>query len=66
MIWVTDTINKHKVAINPQYVVAVFQIIAGPDPTKNEHVGKTAVNLTTGTIIVEESELDVVGMMVSK
>ena len=24
MIWVTDTVNNVKVAINPQYLVAVF------------------------------------------
>ena len=58
MIWVTDFINKSKVAINPKYVVVVFRISEG-----QENAGKTAINLTTGSIIVEESEFDVVGMM---
>jgi hypothetical protein len=60
MIWVTDTVNKHKVAVNPSYVVAVFQI---PDIEGNEHIGKTAINLTTGNIIVDESDFDIVGQM---
>ena len=63
MIWITDTINKHKVAINPQYVVAVFQVPESTDEKQNVLVGKTAINLTTGSIIVEENEFDVVGMM---
>jgi hypothetical protein len=58
MIWLTDAINKNKVAINPDYVVAIFKVPEGVD-----HAGKTAVNLTTGSIIVEEDELDVVGKM---
>jgi len=62
MMWLTDSINKHKVAINPEYVVVVFRI---PENTQSqpEYIGKTAVNLTTGSIIVEESEFEVVGMM---
>lgn len=61
MIWVTDTVYKNKVSINPRYVVAVFQI---PDIEGNENIGKTVINLTTGNIIVEESDLDIVGQMV--
>jgi hypothetical protein len=57
MIWVTDALLKHKVAINPQYVVAIFKVPEG------EHAGKTAVNLTTGSIIVDETEYDIVGQM---
>jgi uncharacterized protein YlzI (FlbEa/FlbD family) len=58
MIWVTDALNGNKVAINPQYVVAIFKIPEGIDNS-----GKTAINLTTGSIVVEENELDIVGMM---
>lgn len=65
MIWVTDAINRQKVAINPQYVVAVFKVPSGPDVVEST-VGKTAVNLTTGSIIIEESDLDFVGQMVAK
>jgi len=63
MIWLTDAVNKHKVAINPRYIVAVFQVPESTDEKQNELVGKTAINLTTGSIIVEETEYDVVGRM---
>ena len=63
MIWLTDAVNKHKVAVNPHYVVAVFQIPETTDKEQNAFIGKTAINLTTGSIIVDESELDIVGMI---
>jgi len=63
MIWLTDAVNGNKVAINPHYIVAVFQVPESTDDKQNALVGKTAINLTTGSIIVEENELDVVGMM---
>jgi uncharacterized protein YlzI (FlbEa/FlbD family) len=63
MIWLTDSVNGHKVAVNPHYVVAVFQIPKTTDGEQNALVGKTALNLTTGSIIVDESEYDVVGRM---
>ena len=66
MIWLTDAVNGHKVAINPQYIVAIFSIPESTDEGQKQHAGKTAINLTTGSIIVEENELDVVGQLVSK
>jgi hypothetical protein len=62
MIWVTDSMTKNRVAINPTYVVAVFRI---PETTEaqKEYVGKTAINMTNSTIVVDEPELEVVGMM---
>ena len=66
MIWLTDAVNGHKVAVNPQYIVAVFQVPKTTDLEQNKLVGKTAINLTTGSIIVDESELDIVGQMVAK
>ena len=63
MIWLTDSVNGHKVAVNPQYIVAVFQVPETADEEQNKLAGKTAINLTTGSIIVDESELDVVGKM---
>ena len=62
MLWLTDSINKHKVAINPKYVVAVFRIPENSESAP-EHVGKTGITLTNGSITVDESEFDVVGMM---
>ena len=56
MIWVTDV--KHgKIAVNKEYVVAVFKIQEG------DFLDKTAINLINGQIIVEESDIDVVGML---
>ena len=68
MIWVTDSVNGHKVAVNPQYIVAVFSIpeTTVESETPNPHVGKTAINLTTGSIIVDEDELLIVGRMATK
>ena len=63
MIWLTDSVNGHKVAINPQYIVAVFTIPETADEEQNKLIGKTAINLTTGSIIVDETEYDVVGRM---
>jgi len=66
MIWLTDAVNNHKVAVNPDYVVAVFRIPETTDKEQNAFIGKTAINLTTGSIIVDESEFEVVGMINSK
>ena len=63
MVWLTDSVNGHKVAVNTEYIVAVFKIPETTDEQQNALVGKTAINLTTGSIIVDESELDVVGLM---
>ena len=63
MIWLTDSVNGHKVAVNPQYIVAVFTIPETTNEEQNKLIGKTAINLTTGSIIVDETEYDVVGRM---
>ena len=57
MIWITEAVSGNKIAINPTYVVAVFTISDG------EQKGKTAINLTNGNVVVNESDYDVVGMM---
>lgn len=57
MIWLTDAVSKTKIAVNPTYVVAVFVAAEG------EVAGKTVVSLTNGTTVVEESDIDVVGMI---
>jgi hypothetical protein len=60
MIWITEAASGNKIAINPTYIVAVFTI------TDGEQQGKTAINLTNGNVVVNESDYDVVGMMVAK
>jgi predicted metal-dependent peptidase len=57
LVYFTDAVNQQKVAINPKYVVVVFVL---PD---GEMQGKTVVGLTNGNIVVEESQIDVVGVL---
>lgn len=56
MIWVTD-VRGGKIAINKDHIIAVFNIPEG------EFEGKTAINVINGQIIVQESDIDVVGML---
>lgn len=57
MIYVTDSTTKKKVAVNSAYVTVVFEIVEG------ENVGKTAVGLINGTIVVDEADYDVVAQL---
>ena len=54
LVWFTDKVSTKKVAINPEYVVAVFVAAEG------EMEGTTIISLINGTIPVAESDLDVV------
>jgi uncharacterized protein YlzI (FlbEa/FlbD family) len=56
MIWITEATSGNKIAINPTYIVAVFTISDG------EQKGKTAINLTNGNVVVDESDYEVIGM----
>lgn len=56
LVWLTDALNGNKVAVNPEYVVAVFTAKEGPAE------GKTVISLINGTIPVEEDELQVVSV----
>lgn len=60
MIWITDSLNGNKVAINPDYILAVYCI---PD---GEHQGKTGINMLNGNIIANENDYDVVAMIGNK
>lgn len=60
MIWVTESISGNKIALNTTYIVAVFTISDG------EQKGKTAINLTNGNVVVDESDYDVVGMVTAQ
>jgi len=57
LVYFTDATNQQKVAVNPKYVVVVFVL---PD---GDMQGKTVIGLTTGNIVVDESQLDVVGII---
>jgi predicted metal-dependent peptidase len=57
LVYFTDATNQQKVAVNPKYVVVVFVL---PD---GDMQGKTVIGLTNGNIVVEESQIDVVGVL---
>lgn len=57
LVYFTDATNKQKVAINPKCVVIVFVLNDG------EMKGKTVIGLTNGNVVVEESQIDVVGTL---
>jgi predicted metal-dependent peptidase len=57
LVYFTDATNQQKVAVNPNYVVVVFVL---PD---GDMQGKTVIGLTNGNIVVEESQIDVVGVL---
>ena len=58
MLWFKETKSGNQIAINPKYVVAVFEVAE-----EGGFNGKTAISLTTGSIVVEDSLLDVVGQI---
>lgn len=49
MIKLTEVQTKNEISINIDYLVAIFTV------TDGEHIGKTGVSLTNGSIIVDES-----------
>lgn len=57
LVYFTDATNQQEVAVNPKYVVVVFVL---PD---GEMKGKTVIGLTNGNIVVEESQINVVGVL---
>lgn len=57
LVYFTDAITKEKVAVNPKYVVVVFVL---PD---GEMKGKTVIGLPSGNLVVDESQIDVVGTL---
>ena len=57
MIWLTDSKTEQKIAINPEYIIAVFTA------TEGEMEGKTFVSLINGNVVVEESDLEVVNLI---
>ena len=57
MIYFTDALSGGKIAINPEYVVAVFKV------TDGEHKDKTNVILVNSNVLVAEEDYDVVGQL---
>ena len=57
LIYFTDAVTQEQIAINPTYVTVVFTAQDG------DMKGKTVIGLTNGTLIVEQSQVDVVGTL---
>jgi hypothetical protein len=57
LVYFTDVVSKKQVAVNPKYVVAIFPIVEG------DLKDKTAISLVNGSVAVEESQIDVVGIL---
>ena len=55
LIWVKESRSGNQIAINSKNVVAVFEVM-----DENESKGKTALSLSNGTVVVEDSLLEVV------
>ena len=57
LVYFTDATSQQQIAINPKQVVAVFTVKEG------EMQGKTAIGVINGSILVEESQVEVVGVL---
>jgi hypothetical protein len=57
LVYFTDATNQQQIAINPKHVVAVFTVQEG------DMKGKTAIGVINGSILVEESQIHVVGVL---
>ena len=51
----TEVVSSSPVAVNPEYVVAVFTAKEG------DYVGKTVICVINGSVVVAEDYLEVVG-----
>lgn len=51
----TEVVSSSPVAVNPEYVVAVFTAKEG------DYVGKTVIGVINGSVVVAEDYLEVVG-----
>ena len=57
LVYFTDTVSQQQIAINPTYVTAVYVVPEG------DLKGKTVIGLTNGNVIVDESQITVVGVI---
>ena len=57
LVYFTESLSGNSIAINPQYVVAVFTAKDG------DNEGKTVIGVTNGSVFVNENFTDVVGTL---
>ena len=58
LIWVKESRSGNQIAINTRNVVAVFEVV--DDQEDQEAKGKTALSLINGTVVIDDSLLEVV------
>jgi uncharacterized protein YlzI (FlbEa/FlbD family) len=58
MLWFTETKSGNQLAVNPKYVVVAFCV-----SDEGEFFGKTGISMINGSIIVDDSLLEVVGQI---
>ncbi len=57
MIYVTESVNNNRIALNTNSIIAVYKI---PD---GENQGKTCVTLSSGHIFAEEEDYEIVALI---
>lgn len=57
LVYFKDATSQQQIAVNTKQVVAVFTVQEG------DMKGKTAIGVINGSILVEESQIDVVGAL---
>lgn len=60
LIYFEDCKTKKSVAVNPKYVVVVFEAEEA-DPDTNQVQKLTVINTSTGNVAVEDTLINVVG-----
>jgi hypothetical protein len=63
LVLFTEVHSQETVAISPDKVVSVLTVQDDGNPEASKFVGKTAVVLTNGNVLVEESFVHVVGVL---
>lgn len=55
LVWFTEAVSGNKIAVNSKTISTVFTAVEG------EHKGKTVIISGQATLLVKESDIDVVG-----
>lgn len=63
LVLLTEVHSQDTIAINPDKIVSVLTVKGDGNPEASNFVGKTAVVLINGNVLVEESFVEVVGRL---
>lgn len=61
LITFTELHSQESIAINPDKIVSVLTVKDDGNPEASKFVGKTAIVLINGNVLVEDEYLEVVG-----